>query len=280
MCFIKKVWKISILVFLSLLYCSSLFAEKYLPQHPTAMSSRLQASQESDILRVSVLVSSGSCSADNSGNNKVDVQISYLIDESTNRRAPAAGILTIHVDGEEVPAIGDDGVLNLSLEPGEHEVIAFAVGEYANVKTIIVEEGSDAIEILGVLKSEALGLVLDHYYQIVGLDDEIVVDQPSLVIESIDNNSGERRLVGELSGIRIVRIENGSFSEGIGGRDIGGSSFLQNQFEVIDGRIVAINPQRVFDLIRNLSSGEYVIYVGASDDQTGLPLDGLIHIVL
>jgi len=113
----------------------------------------------------------------NGGNVTSNVIINYFIDEefdNPDANRPAAGSLTILVDDEEVGLIGDDATLTLSLEPGKHEILAFSVGEFAASTIIIVEEG-EIIEEDVFLKSEGLASILNHNFQIIGANSDVVL---------------------------------------------------------------------------------------------------------
>ena len=216
----------------------------------------------------------------NGGDVTSNVIINYFIDEdfdNPDANRPAASSLTILVDGEEVDLIGDDAILTLSLEPGEHEILAFSVGEFA-ASTIIVVEEDEITEEDVFLKSEGLASILNHNFQIIGADSDVVLDQSSLVLASVGTIG--QFTISDFSHIRVARIENGSFREGVGGLEVGRGIFLTNEFDLIDGVLVASNPVSVFNSLRSLGVGEYILDIGAVDAESGLPLDDVIKVVL
>ena len=211
---------------------------------------------------------------------KHNVIITYMIDDEPESHSGSYTFsepLKVLVNGVEVSSITQP-VIKLSLTPGKYEIKAYASSRFAAKTRITIEEG-DKLEFDVFLKPEALASIIEHNIQVVGSNNGVITDFDSFILESV-TPSGERLIISDFSHVYVARIENDSFRESVGGRQIGKGIFLPNsQFDVIDGALVYNRPPNLlFNTLRSLGSGEYIIDVGALDAETKLPLDGVIKV--
>ena len=229
---------------------------------------------------VSLALTTGKSSTENVNDDSINVVINYSIDAEVGYAQKNQEIkekIKIFVNGESVSSVDDNGVLRLALPSGDYEILAYVSGEYA-AKTPVRIKDTELVELDVFLKSEALASIIKHNFRVVGSSENIVKGEVPISLESI-NSSGERLLISKFSHIRVVRIEPGSFRESIGGKEISRSIFLTNEFEIIDGVLVASKPLSIYEKINRSSSAEYVFDIGAVDLKTGLPLDGFMSVV-
>jgi len=175
------------------------------------------------------------------------------------------------IDGVEVGPIPETGLIELSLDPGEHSLVAI-VDNFAAGTLSFITPSSGVIEAEVRLKGEALTDVVEHEARLVSDSDGVVNPTTSDISLGFYRPDGSLIDLEGSAFVTVHRIEPGTFRDGYG-TTIGAPVELTDEFTVSqNGLIEATNPQSVIAEIQALGSGPYMFSVAGFDAAAQLPL--------
>lgn len=180
--------------------------------------------------------------------------------------------LQVTLNGETLPAIGEDDIVATFFTPGEYELIAIIPGAMAARQMITIPE-TGRLELDIVLSGESLSSLYNSTLTILGANSEGSIARDAPVSLVFADDQGSAFGISRLANVMVYRIEGGSYQNGIGQPVTGHPPlFMTDRFTIVGNTIQA--DTGIFDQIENtLGRGEYQFEIAVENDELGVTFE-------